>query len=100
MSKTAEIRTFQDCLTTLGVRDDSLRVHEKQALDTKGYVVLQDVFSSSHLTDLQHAFDQVVAEQLPTTSTQKETGTRHIKDLHRSDSLWRVCLQPRILAAA
>jgi ectoine hydroxylase-related dioxygenase (phytanoyl-CoA dioxygenase family) len=100
MSKTAEIQTFQECLTTLGVRDESLRAHEKQALDTQGYVVLQDVFSGGHLTGLQRAFDQAVAEQRPTTSTQKETGTRHIKDLHRSDILWRVCLQPRILAGA
>ena len=84
----------------LGVRDDTLNKEEKQALDTKGYVVLENVLSGDHLTNLRQLFDDTARQQSPTTgSAEKETGTRHLKDLHRGEAFWRVPLQPRILAA-
>lgn len=84
----------------LEVRDDTLNKDEKQALDTTGYVVLQDVLSRHHVTNLRLLFDETVRQQSPAGPAEKETGTRHLKDLNRSEGFWRVPLHPRILAAA
>jgi ectoine hydroxylase-related dioxygenase (phytanoyl-CoA dioxygenase family) len=92
--------TIEAALHTLGVTANSLEPTEQQALDDLGYVVLKDVFRKDQLTQLQDWFDRMAAEQRPAGTAQKETGTRHIKDLHRVEPLWRVCIHPRVLAAA
>jgi ectoine hydroxylase-related dioxygenase (phytanoyl-CoA dioxygenase family) len=99
-SATSESLTFELALAMLGVNDDTLSKDEKQALDTKGYAVLEGVFSKDQLTPLRQLFDETAREQSRAGPTEKETGTRHIKDLHRSEAFWRVPLHHRILAAA
>jgi ectoine hydroxylase-related dioxygenase (phytanoyl-CoA dioxygenase family) len=80
--------------------DDTLNKDEKQALDTKGYVVLEHVFPADHVANLRRMFDESARQQSSTGPGEKETGTRHLKDLHRSETFWRVPLHPRILSAA
>jgi ectoine hydroxylase-related dioxygenase (phytanoyl-CoA dioxygenase family) len=99
-SFTSESLTFELALAMLGVSDDTLSKDEKQALETRGYAVLEGVFSKDPLTHLRQLFDETAREQSQAGPTEKETGTRHIKDLHRSEPFWRVPLHPRILAAA
>ena len=84
----------------LGVRDDTLNKDEKQALDSKGYAVLEHVLAKDHVGNLRQLFDETARQQSPAGPAEKETGTRHLKDLHRSEAFWRVPLHPRILAAA
>jgi ectoine hydroxylase-related dioxygenase (phytanoyl-CoA dioxygenase family) len=96
--QTVDIHTIEEALAALGVTHDSLNAQEKERLDVLGYVVLEDVLSD-RLDDLRRLFDQRVAEQRPGAADPKETGTRHIKDLQRTEAFWRVCLHPRVLAA-
>jgi ectoine hydroxylase-related dioxygenase (phytanoyl-CoA dioxygenase family) len=100
LSAMSESLTFESALAMLGVRDDTLNKDEKQALDTKGYVVLEDVLSKDDVTDLRVLFDETARQQSPAGPTEKETGTRHLKDLHEIEAFWRVPLHPRILSAA
>jgi ectoine hydroxylase-related dioxygenase (phytanoyl-CoA dioxygenase family) len=83
----------------LGVRDDTLNKDEKQALDSNGYAVLEHVLAKDHTGSLRQLFDETARQQSSTGPAEKETGTRHLKDLHRSEAFWRVPLHPRILAA-
>jgi ectoine hydroxylase-related dioxygenase (phytanoyl-CoA dioxygenase family) len=92
--------TFDWALAMLGVSAGTLSKDEKQALETKGYTLLEGVFSKDRLTKLRQLFDETAREQSQAGPAEKETGTRHLKDLHRSETFWRVCLHPRILAAA
>jgi hypothetical protein len=95
------IETLEQALAELGVTDDSLGREERQSLDHSGFVLLNNVFRPDQIIQYRKLFDCAVSEQLPPgSSQQKETGTRHIKDLQRIDPLWRVCLHPQILAAA
>jgi ectoine hydroxylase-related dioxygenase (phytanoyl-CoA dioxygenase family) len=96
---TVDIHNIEVALAALGVTQDSINQKEKECLDALGYVVLEDVLSD-RLEDLRRLFDQSVAEQRSAAATPKETGTRHIKDLQRTEAFWRVCLHPRALAAA
>jgi ectoine hydroxylase-related dioxygenase (phytanoyl-CoA dioxygenase family) len=98
--KAGSPQTIENALAELGMTDDSLKSQERAALDSLGYVVLESVFANETLVQLRDLFDLAVAEQRPNgSSRQKETGTRHIKDLHRAEGLWRVSLNNRILAA-
>ena len=96
----AESLTFELALTRMGVNDHSLNKAERQSLDTNGYAVLEGVFSKHRLTHLRELFDETARQQSQAGPTEKETGTRHLKDLHLREAFWRVPLHPRILAAA
>ncbi len=94
------IDSVEQALAGLGVTETSLKDDERRALNEQGFVVLQNLLSGDHLSQYRQLFDRAVAEQLPAgTSNQKETGTRHIKDLLGIEPMWRVSLHPRILAA-
>jgi ectoine hydroxylase-related dioxygenase (phytanoyl-CoA dioxygenase family) len=99
-SSTRESLTFELALGMFGVSDDTLNKAEKQALDTTGYTVLEGVLSKEQLTHLRQLFDETARNQSQAGPDEKESGTRHLKDLHRSEAFWRVPLHPRILAAA
>jgi len=93
-------QTIEEALAGLGMKVDSLRSQERASLDSLGYVVLENVFANETLVQLRDLFDLALAEQQPNGSCrQQETGTRHVKDLHRIEGLWRVSLNNRILAA-
>src|SRR5580765_8444275 len=98
-SSTSESLTFEHALVMLGGRDDTLNKDEKQALDQQGYAVLEGVFSKDQLAILRQLFDETARQQSSTGPSEKETGTRHLKDLHRNETFWHVPLHPRILAA-
>jgi len=91
---------FELALATMGVNQHTLDKVEKQALDTTGYTVLGGVFSKDQLTHLRKLFDETARQQSQAGPTEKETGTRHLKDIHLTEPFWRVPLHPRILAAA
>src|SRR5215467_4651046 len=76
-SSTPESLTFELALAMLGVRDDTLNRDEKQALDSRGYSVLEDVLPKDQLTHLQQLFDETARQQSTTGPSEKETGTRH-----------------------
>src|SRR5262249_45193129 len=99
-SEATDLRNIDQALAELGVTVDSLTSVERQALNDLGFVVLKDVFPTDRLDQYRELFDRAVKEQLPPGSSyQKETGTRHIKDLHLIEPLWRASMHPRILAA-
>jgi ectoine hydroxylase-related dioxygenase (phytanoyl-CoA dioxygenase family) len=96
----AGIQNIEEALAALGVTTASLTGEEQRALNTQGYVVLEGVLSKDRLTQLRHLFDVAHAQQSPVGSSQKETGTRHIKELQNTEAFLRVCVDSRILAAA
>jgi len=97
MSETSTLN-IEKALAALGVSEGSLSPSEKHALDVDGYAILEQLFSDEQLTELQKRFEQEAARQLPSNGARNETGTRHLRDLHRVDVLWRVSIHPRILA--
>lgn len=94
------IQSIEEALAALGVTATSLTSEEQRALNTQGYVVLESVVSKDRVSQLRDLFDVALAQQLPAGSSQKETGTRHIKELQHTEAFLRVCVDPRILAAA
>ena len=98
--QTYSVRTIEEAMAALGVIETSLMRHERDALDTYGYVILSDALAYDRLTALRHLFDEMNLKSQPQGTAQKETGTRHVKDLRREESIWKICLHPRILAAA
>jgi ectoine hydroxylase-related dioxygenase (phytanoyl-CoA dioxygenase family) len=94
------VHTIEEAMAALGVNGTSLTRHEKDALDRLGYVIFCDVLSADRVAALRRSFDEMNLKSQAPGMAQKETGTRHVKDLHREESFWRVCVQPRILAAA
>ncbi len=91
---------IENVLRECGVTDTTLSAAEKSQLDRLGYAILPDVIDDHWLARLRTAFE--AAEEEPSVETgEKQSGTRHPKDLIRKDPVFDgVYTHPRLLAAA
>lgn len=94
--------TIQEALHTLGVRDDTLTLAEKDHLDRDGYLPLPGILTPEQVA----AFNKRLAELLAEEGTEagkevhQEAGTDRLSDLVNKDPIFEVCFtHPRVLAA-
>jgi hypothetical protein len=84
---------FQQTLTALGVRDDTLTPDEKKHLDEQGFLYLRNIFTVEQAAKMREAMDAIFAAENVVTSG--ETGL-----MQNKSTAFDVCVtHPRVLAA-
>jgi hypothetical protein len=98
--KAAMLYGIEEALRQCGVADNTLPPIEREALDTHGYVLIQDVMDAPWLKQLRVAFEGALGRGQQAING-KQSGTRHVDGLAYEDAgLESVYTHPRILAAA
>jgi ectoine hydroxylase-related dioxygenase (phytanoyl-CoA dioxygenase family) len=87
-----------EILAQFGITETTLSRHERESLDSDGYIVLSSVIDPDWLERLRTAFDSE-SEKNGGAPVVKESGTRHIDTLvTRGQVFERVFTHPRVLA--
>ncbi|MFP5261274.1 MAG: phytanoyl-CoA dioxygenase family protein [Blastocatellia bacterium] len=97
--KAEPVNTIEDALSRLGVTAATLGPGEKRALDEQGYLLLRDAIDKGWLEQLRAAFEQVSSRQSH-ASAERQSGTRHLKDLVNEGDVFRgIYTHGKLLAA-
>lgn len=94
--------TIRDALAALGVRDDTLRPGEREALDRDGYLPLPGILTPEQVARMGARLDALTAEEGADAGKEvhQEAGTDRLSDLVNKDLMFDVCFtHPRVLAA-
>jgi ectoine hydroxylase-related dioxygenase (phytanoyl-CoA dioxygenase family) len=85
-------------LAQFGVKETTLSVREREALDRDGYVVFRNLIDADWLERLKAAFDSEYEKG--GRSRVNESGTRHVDDLVNRGAVFEgIYTHPRVLAA-
>jgi ectoine hydroxylase-related dioxygenase (phytanoyl-CoA dioxygenase family) len=94
--------TTEEALHAQGVRDDTLTLAEKEALDRDGYVLLPGILSPEQVDALRRRQAELLAAEGENAGKEvhQETGTDRLSDLINKGEIFHIVLQePRVLAA-
>jgi hypothetical protein len=88
--------TLQEALHTLGVRDNTLSKSEKAHLDTKGYLPLPGILTSTGIAQISSAMEKVYALE----KTGQNGGPAESSYMQNKAAGFDICFtHPRVLAA-
>jgi len=94
--------TMTEALGTLGVRDDTLSLDDRAALDENGYLALPTFLSNHDVRRLRSRFDELIVEEGDGAGQEvhQEEGTHRLANLVNKGAAFEVCFtHPKILAA-
>ena len=94
--------TIADPLHTLGVREDTLSLQEKEQLDREGYLALTGILSAETLEALRDKIGELTILEGADGGKEvhREAGTNRLSDLVNKGEVFDICFtHPRVLAA-
>jgi ectoine hydroxylase-related dioxygenase (phytanoyl-CoA dioxygenase family) len=99
---TTDIATIDEALEALGATPDLLTQAERDSLDEKGYVILEDLMGDQFLNELREAYDRIAKDEGKAAGLdyQQEPGALRLGNLvNKGEVFDRVYTHPRFLSA-